>query len=159
MNISVDWEKVIELGPKANFVSRIQKTLIEDVSNAVPEEPGIYVFARRFHRTITPIYIGQALDLRDRVIKQFNNLKLMTGVQNGLSGERLLLIARVTPATESKVRKALRVAELAHIEHAMTAGHELLNVHGTRTKHDVIEIDGTKSQTHPFPRIMYRPSK
>jgi hypothetical protein len=157
MNVFVEWGTVIALGPKAKFVSEVQNTL-EVLLSKILETPGIYVFARRFDKTITPIYVGKALNLKNRIKQQFNNLRLMSAIQDGPSGEIVLLVGQVTPATESKIKRALKIAERTHIEQAMTAGHELLNIQGTRSKHDVVEIKGTKSHTHPFPRTMYRPS-
>lgn len=151
LSIQIAWEPAIKLGPKAKFHKALVK-LIDDL----PYEPGIYVFARRFSKTIVPMYIGQASNgIRNRVKQQANNLSLMEGLRADKNGDRILLVGLVKLASGQQLKKVLTVAERAHIEHALTEGHQLLNIQGTKTKRHEINIIGKKPHFHPFPRTMF----
>lgn len=66
------------------------------------------------------------------------------------TGNRVLLLGRIKLQPGQKLKKALDVAEQAHIEHALTAGFPLVNVQGTKTKRHEVVVHGSKSRKHPF---------
>ena len=151
LTIKVAWDKAIMLGAKAKFQKNLAKMI-----GQLPEATGIYVFARRFGKAFIPMYIGQASNgFRKRLNQQANNLKLMEALREEKNGDRVLLLGRIKTSQGQRLPNILDVAEQAHIEHALTEGHQLINIKGTKTKRHQICITGTKSQAHPFPRTMY----
>ena len=141
----------MNLGPKAKF----HKALVELIEG-LPNDAGIYVFARKYSKTVVPMYIGQASNgIRVRIKQQANNLSLMEGLKGDKNGDRILLVGLVKRGPGQQLKKVLDVAEQAHIEHALTEGHQLLNIQGTKTKRHEINIIGKKSHAHPFPRTMF----
>lgn len=151
MTVQVAWDKPIVLGPKAKFLDNLE-ILVDNL----PDDPGIYVFAREYAGTLIPIYIGQASNgLRGRLKQQFNNLKLMKALADERNGNRVLLLGRLKPQQGQQLKKALKIAERAHIEHALTAGFPLVNIMGTKTKRHEVVVSGPKSHKHPFPGLMY----
>jgi hypothetical protein len=151
LSVKIQWRKAIALGAKGAF----QKNLVKMVPS-LPTDPGIYVFGRKHGNKIVPIYIGQASKgFRSRLKQQSNNLALMEGVKAEKNGERVLLLGVVQVAQKQILTRVLDVAEQAHIEHALTEGHPILNIRGTKAKRHEVSIDGQKSQAHPFPRTMF----
>jgi hypothetical protein len=156
MTVKIKWAKAVSLGPKAGFLDRLTRNS-EQILETIPDEPGIYVFARKFGSIIEPMYVGRALNLRLRIKTQFNNLKLMgaIGKPKSLNGVRVLLVGAIKKQPGLKLSEAIKVAEQGHIEHALTAGCPLLNIQGTRTLKHAIEVVPPKAQNHPFPGLMY----
>jgi hypothetical protein len=150
VKIKLEWDKALNLGPKAKFIRNLENTI-----PMLPPGAGIYVFARRYKNTISPIYVGKASNLRTRIKTQSNNRRLMDAVRTERNGDRILLIGRVKTQPGQQLEKVLKIAEQTHIEQAMTAGFPLINIQGTRTKRHEIVITGRKSRQHPFPRLMY----
>lgn len=150
MKVKLEWDKAINLGPKAKFIKNLEETIPK-----LPLDVGIYVFARRYKSTISPIYVGKALNLRKRVQTQSNNRRLMDAVRTEKNGDRFLLIGRIKTQPGQQLGKVLKIAEQTHIEQAMTAGFPLVNILGTRTRRHEVVIAGRKSRQHPFPRLMY----
>jgi hypothetical protein len=109
------------------------------------------VFARRYGGLVIPIYVGQALRLRNRIKSQLNNAQLMMGITNMENGRRFLLLGEFVAAPGQKVATALDVLERAFIETALTGGYELLNKQGTKTPVHTIQSTGKRSFHQPFP--------
>lgn len=120
----------------------------------IPVAPGIYVFTRQFGGTSIPLYVGQATNLRSRVGGQLNNLRLMRAIEDEPNGGRLVLIGEWIPKRGQREGRALNALERAYIENALTEGHQLLNVQGTRTPIDTITSEGRRRSHQPFPRRM-----
>ena len=150
MRVFLQWDKAINLGPKAKFIKNLEARI-----PTLPSVPGIYVFARRYKSTISPIYVGKASNLRGRVKTQSNNRRLMDAVRTEKNGDRVLLIGRIKTQPGQQLGKVLKIAEQTHIEQAMTAGSPLVNIQGTKTKRHEVSISGRKSHQHPFPRLMF----
>jgi hypothetical protein len=154
MKVKLTWDKPINLGPKADFLNNLASV----VAN-LPTDPGIYVFARRNASKIIPIYVGKsATGLRGRLKNQFNNLNLMTAVKKEPNGDRMLLLGRLKPQKKQEPERAVKIAERAHIEHALTAGFALVNIQGTKTPKHEIGISGRRSRSHPFPGLNPSPT-
>jgi hypothetical protein len=151
LSVNLSWDKAISLGTRKTFEKKCN-AVIDDL----PDDPGIYVFARKFGKALIPIYIGQASNgLRARLKQQFDSVKLMNAVKAEKTGGRVLLLGRVKLLKNQKLADVLNVAEKAHIEHALTAGYPLVNIKGTKTKRHSVLVAGPKAQNHPFPRLMY----
>jgi hypothetical protein len=151
MTVAITWHNKVLLGTKANFLKRVGDF---DFS-LCPDKPGVYVFARKFGKTLLiPIYIGKATNIRKRLKTQFNNHKLMQALASEKSGERVLLFGTIDSKSSSAIAKKLSLAERTHVAHALTAGYPLVNVQLTKGKVDIVRTSGTKSHNHPFPHIM-----
>jgi hypothetical protein len=154
MHIELDWQQPIPVrSAKAGSYIYMWKP------ERVPEEPGIYVFARKWGKATIPIYIGRAKNLRRRTSQHMNNLRLMKGIENKEIGNRVLLLGVVTSLKGKFTEKTIKIAEQAYIEHALTAGYELLNDKGTKTPVHRINSSGKKRSHSPFPREMLIKSK
>ena len=130
-------------------------TITDEDLNRIPDEPGIYVFARKFGEIIAPLYIGQAKELFYRVQGQLNNLRLMRGVEDAEIGQRMLLYAQFYSRPGQRLSKALDVIESALIENALTQGFELLNVQGVKTPTHELAFWGNLTARKTFPRNMF----
>lgn len=137
MRIDVRWLPPLELrdGSADNMIYDCEW-------DSLPDHPGIYVFARRFGDTVTPLYVGKALSLRGRVRQQLNNARLMMGVANSKIGPRVILPAEVTTFFAKNTARALLLVERTLIEYYLTQGYELHNVQGTRIAADEIAFSG-----------------
>ena len=121
----------------------------------VPEEPGIYVFARRFGDTICPLYIGKSVNLRARVKSELNTVRLMKGIQDSSIGKRVLFFCTMRLRPGQNLDNVLHVVECACIDHALSEGHELLNKQGTKTPtHSISCQNRPRPRTFPFPKQM-----
>ena len=150
MDVGIVWQDHIELGSKSSFI----KKLGEFDLGRIPTSPGIYIFARKFGNNLAPIYIGKATNLRSRVKTQLNNHRLLDAIANEKSGDRVLLLGIIKSNSENLLAKKLNLAERTHIDHALTAGFEIVNVQLTKGPINTIRTLGTKRQNHPFPHVM-----
>ena len=151
MDIALEWlPKIIVSKTAKGFFDAVDEFDLD----RIPEEPGIYVFGRQFGKRIEPIYVGKGLNLRSRINQQFNNHKLLMAINKSKTGPRVLLVAKVKTKRGQRLAKVIRIAERAHIDAAQTAGHPIVNVHGTRPKAHSILIDGKKPHSHPFERTI-----
>jgi hypothetical protein len=150
LKIDLKWERPFRLKDGARF------NLIYNCSglNHVLSKPGLYIFARRYGRSIVPLYVGQALKLRGRIEQQFNNLKLMMAVKGARSGHRILLVGRLRLHPGQQKKKVLDIVESALIKHALAQGHDLINQHGTKTSVHTIRSKGNTSSKQIAPRTM-----
>ncbi len=161
MKIELEWTGPIKLKPVNtggyNF---------EAIEDDLPSEAGIYVFARKFGSSYSPIYIGKARNIRNRLKTQFRSLPLMVKVKNwnqtnaedasmALNGTRVLFIGNLLkPSAVAQIENALRITERSLIEHALTEGHNIVNIQMTRTKYDEIISNGVKATAAFAPRSM-----
>lgn len=161
MRIELEWVGPIRL--------KEQKTAgysFETIEDQLETRPAIYVFARQFGKSYSPIYIGQAANAWSRLRTQFNNLKLMERVKHWnpkdptdpalkINGARVLFIGYLTqPKTATRTGAALKIAERALIEHALTEGHAIVNIQMTKSKYDEITSYGVKASASFSPRAM-----
>jgi hypothetical protein len=151
LKINLKWDKPMRLrdGSKRNLIYDC------DDLERVSSKPGIYIFARRFGQSVAPLYIGQALKLRNRIEQQFNNVRLMMGLKQAQAGPRILLVARLTLHPGQQKKKVLDIVESALIKHALAEGHDLLNQQGTRTRVHAIRSKGNNSSRQIAPLTMY----
>jgi hypothetical protein len=149
MDIRVVWQQPISLidGDGQGMIYALGP-------GAIPDRPGVYVFARQHGETVSPLYIGQALNLAKRVPQQLNNVRLMLGIQNAPTGERILLVGEVALRRGQRSRRVLEVVENALIERALGNEYELLNKQGTRTPVHAISFEGNRASRHVSPLRM-----
>jgi hypothetical protein len=150
MEIRVVWQQPLRL------VDGSKQSLIYAVSDpsAVPDRPGIYVFGRRHGETVSPLYIGKAEKLARRVEQQLNNVRLMKGIENAPTGERILLIGELSLRPGQRIPRVLEVVETALIEYALTNEHEILNKQGTRTPFHTLTFEGNRASRQVAPLRM-----
>ena len=117
------------------------------------------MFARKYGKSVYPLYIGQASRLAGRIEGQFNNLRLMVGIQNAQAGRRILLIARLYLKPGQQMSKVLDIVESALIKHALAQGHDLLNQQGTKTRVHRIKSKGNSASRQVAPLTMFAERK
>lgn len=140
MDIQIRWQAPYDLVDGSGI------GLIYDVSDFdyLPAGPGVYVFARKHGRRVTPMYIGRALRIRRRVDKQLNNLRLMNAVWNAPRGRRKLYVGEMRLKPGQQLDRVLAIAESALIQAASIDGHRLLNVQGTALPAHLISSSGNR---------------
>ena len=141
MKISVTWHAPIPLRGYA-------RELIDSFDLGVlPEEAGVYIFARRFGAKITAIYVGRAEVLRVRIRQQLNNNLLMRALDEAPNGERVLICGTFSGKRGARISKWLKTVEEALITHFTEEKHELINKRGTLLAFDEIEFEGSRIAT------------
>jgi hypothetical protein len=53
---------------------------------------GVYMFCRKYGKTVVPLYIGQAMNIGSRIRQHLNSVKLMKGIKDSLSGDKILIV-------------------------------------------------------------------
>jgi hypothetical protein len=155
MKIAVRWQDPVELhdGSHLNLIYSCLDL------ECIPNNPGVYVFARKFGAAIAPLYVGQALSLRSRICQQFNNLRLMKSVENAAIGHRIILIGQLLLRPGQRAEQVLDIVEQALIEHFMAEGFELLNRLGTRIPKHSIQFGGHRLSRSLVPSAMNVPKR
>lgn len=149
MKLDLVWERPIRLK------RRRKRTLDYSIDlDKVPNEPGIYVFGRRFKGSFEALYVGKANKIRGRVKGQLNNLKLMRHVHDAKAGKRFLLVARFKAKPRQQSQKCLPLAERALIRHFLSEGDKIVNKQGTRIRRHEIKSTGKHPKRY-FPRLIY----
>lgn len=149
MRLQLKWGPLIPLrdGTPENMIFRI------DHLDKLPNTPGVYVFGRKLGgHTFVPTYIGQAQRLRGRIIRQFNNARLMLGLKSTPGRRRFLAVGQITSKPGLSMKSALNVAERILIEHALAEGHEILNVQGTKRPTHTLSSWGAREAKQWLPR-------
>jgi hypothetical protein len=151
MNIKVNWHQPITL------VDGEDENLIYSCENyeTLPEESGVYIFARTYGDNVEPLYVGRAGKLKRRIGQQFNNVKLMNGIRKFQNGGRILLIGELDCNGKQDPEKILDVLEPTLIEHFLSEGFELLNVQGTKRPVHEINFSGNQTTRKIIPNKMY----
>jgi hypothetical protein len=146
MKIHVQWGRPIDIRGKG-----IAGTL--DLRK-LPLVSGVYIFGRRRRRGFEVAYIGRAENIRKRIKKQLNNLRLMQHLQNARGGRRLLLVGRFASRPGQQPAKSLVLLERALIRHFLSEGHDLVNKQGTRLRRHEIKSRGKYSRKF-IPPLIY----
>lgn len=149
MQIQATWSKPITL-KKGTPGGLIYVLDLEDL----PEEPGVYVFARKHGNRVVPIYIGETMSIRGRVRTHLNSLPLMRAIENAPKGGRLFMYCTVKAGSKEKAKKHVKVLEKALLMHVQSEGHELFNKKGTKLPTDTISFCGNRTSEAIAPRIM-----
>ena len=146
MDIGVQWSSAVQ-------VRRVRGVIHSLDLNDLPDQPGVYVFGRRWGKGFEALYVGKAMNIRSRVKGQLNNLRLMSHIRGAKSGSRILMAGIVVTKPGQKVDKCLTLVEKTLIRYFLSEGHDLVNVQGTQLKrHQVASI---KIPIWFVPRSMY----
>lgn len=139
MKLDVKWEKPIELkdGDSENLIYTIKG--IEKWVGV----PGVYMFARIYDGAVSPLYIGKAENIGVRAYQHIkSNTRLMKGISKSPLGTKVFIPGVFSPRPGQKVRRCIELIERALIDHALTEGYPLLNVHGTKTPFHEVHFAG-----------------
>jgi predicted GIY-YIG superfamily endonuclease len=117
-------------------------------AGAIPEAPGVYIFARKFSDTLSPLYVGKSKNLRRRVDQHLNS------VYSAKHGDRYFVFCEIKLLQGQKEQAVLRILETALIDHALTNNYELLQKQGTKRKNHTIKFSGTKISEEIAPKNM-----
>ena len=149
MKLHLEWSRQIPLRRSK------QRSLVYTIDmDKLPDEPGLYVFGRRFGNSFEALYVGKAKTIRRRVRNQLNNSRLMQHVMTARRGKRILLVGRYVSKPGQDETKSLLLLEQALIRHFVSEGDDLVNKHGTRIRQH--EITSVRKQLKKFiPATMY----
>lgn len=138
LNVKAKWYKPVALidGASEGLIYKLENP------SAVPEDPGVYVFARSHGKSVTPIYIGRSVNVLKRVQEQLEKVKLMNSIKKSPNGKRIVLFCTVKPKPGQNAVTLTKVVERALIAHALAAGVDLVNIQGTRKKRHRITNHG-----------------
>jgi hypothetical protein len=151
MELKLKWEKPLDMIPSrdSDYIYRVD-------FDAIPETPGIYVFLRVFGDNYHPMYVGQAGDLKRRIIQQFNAVKLMRHVETAGNGPRRLAFAEFIPKPGQQAEKCINLIERALIRHFLSEGFELFNKQGTKiAKHEILSEVPPPKRQHFLPKQLF----
>jgi hypothetical protein len=139
MDLTVEWQPPVELfgGDDRKFIYNCDLSRVEDVS-------GVYVFARRHGRNCEALYVGKALDLRQRVKTQLQNVRLMLHVQGAPNGRRLLIVGHFIARQGQQPKVCLPLIERALIRYYLSEAHDLANKQGTSLRRHSVISTGAK---------------
>ena len=149
MKLHLEWSRQVPLKRSR------QRSLVYTIDmDKLPDEPGLYVFGRRFGNSFEALYVGKAKTIRRRVRNQLNNSRLMQHVMTARRGKRILLVGRYVSKPGQDETKNLLLLEQALIRHFVSEGDDLVNKHGTRIRQH--EITSVRKQLKKFiPATMY----
>jgi excinuclease UvrABC nuclease subunit len=117
---------------------------------------GVYVFARVFNGIATPIYIGEATNIRSRIHQHTErNVRLMNGIKTSGKGKKVDLYCTVRTNSTQRRDAMLAILQRGLIEHALSAGHDLLNVQLTKLSAHTVQFTGNRLSEQLAPRKMF----
>ena len=145
MDLSIKWQPPIDLldGDDQNLI------YVANGLNDWMDVPGVYMFARIFNDQVSPLYIGKAEGLGRRAWQHFKkNTQLMNGIKKAPNGRKVLILGKFTAKPGQSTIKCIALVERALIDHALTEGHTLLNVQGTRAAFHTVNFSGNLGARH-----------
>lgn len=109
----------------------------------LPKECGIYIFGRRWgKKKFEALYVGRTTNIRGRVMKQLNDVRLMQHVKSAAAGKRVLMAGTFATRSDLKKKKCLPLLERAFIRYFVLEGHDLVNKQGTRIRRHEVQSTG-----------------
>lgn len=149
MKLYVEWTRPIMLtdGTRQNLI------YATDLSK-LPRVAGVYVLGRRFGSGFEALYVGKAGNIRGRVKRQLNNLRLMQHLNKAKAGRRVVLTGQVVAKPGQQLQKCLVLIERTLIRYFLSEGHDLANKQGARLRrHEVVSSGKYRKQL--IPSLMY----
>lgn len=146
MTIEFEWQSSLSL---RSFTKKDEERILA----ALEDEPGIYVFARRWGAGFEPLYVGQAKKMSSRIKQQFNNRRLIEHIQKAKNGSKVLLVGYLVYNGKTNLQKSLDTAERAFIRYCVAEGHAIHNTKGTKLRVDEVISVGGPSRT-AFPKVL-----
>ncbi|MGD9667844.1 MAG: hypothetical protein AB7U75_02190 [Hyphomicrobiaceae bacterium] len=148
MDIDAKWHKPIDLVPAEAFGYNVDL-------DAFPTEAGVYVFGRTWGDNSHPLYIGQSINLRARIKQHLDSVNLMKAIAEAASGQRFVMVCTLNLKRGQQVDRVLGILERGLIDRALTEGHELINVHGTKTPTHSVSFQGNRTSEQISGRYIY----
>ncbi|MCE1225207.1 MAG: GIY-YIG nuclease family protein [Geobacteraceae bacterium] len=148
MEIEAKWSNQVDIEINRDGECSINLDLI-------PSDAGVYVFARKYANKTIPIYIGKALNLKSRIKTHLNSIKLIKGLKEQPSGNRIIIYCQIILKRGQNIDSAIKIIEKALILHAQSDGHELINDKGTKLPADKIIFRGNRTSESFAPREMF----
>jgi hypothetical protein len=146
MDIRLNWLDPFDLDDDRGLIYAVPD------EGELPTGPGIYVFARVHGKTVTPMYIGLALNLRKRILQQLKtNVRLMRGLENAPAGYRTCHVGVLVRKPAQNALRVLRIAEAALINTALVEGFKLINIQGTKTLVHTVANTGNRESRRWIP--------
>jgi hypothetical protein len=152
LNFNASWHRPVELidGTDLNLVYSVKSF------ESFPDGPGAYVFARVFGKKLVPLYIGEAVSVRTRIRQHLEkHVKLVNGVKKSGTGKKVVMFCTVKTSSEQRRGSMLKILQRALIEHALSEGHELLNVQLTKLAVHSIKFTGNRLSEQLAPRKIF----
>ena len=140
MDIDITWYPPLPL--KDGSAEDLIYTVDEDEIKAWEDYPGVYMFCRKYGDSLIPMYIGRSKNIYRRIWEHLETTTLMRRIENGSTGERVLMIGGYRPLSGQSSERALAIVEKALIELALAEGCELLNKAGTKTPTHAVTFSG-----------------
>lgn len=117
--------------------------------------PAVYMIGRQFGDTGVPLYIGRTAKLQRRMKQHFDSLRFMKALRDFPSGTRFLAWAPFSLREGPRLKRVLDIVERGLILHALSEGHELINIKGTKTPVDTINFTGNQMVKYISGKTMY----
>ena len=142
---NLTWHQPLQLSASDELIYQVDLELI-------PKMPGIYIFFREHGGTQTPMYVGQAKNLRQRIQGQLkSNVKLMKGIQNSPNGSRKLTFGVYRSGRGQQLPRSLDRIERALIRHYIES-YQLFNTQGTHVPMESLTSDRPQMLNKLVPR-------
>ena len=152
LNFSASWQPAVELvdGSSQNLVYTVKDF------ETIVAEPGVYVFSRMFGETVSPLYIGETTNIQKRIRQHTEtNVRLMNGIKASGRGRKVVLYCTVSTSSIKRRDSMLAILQRGVIEHALSEGHDLLNVQLTKLSVHSVQFTGNQLSGQLAPRKMY----
>ncbi|MFA6290507.1 MAG: hypothetical protein WC637_01925 [Victivallales bacterium] len=138
MKIELNWSTPFILldGSSSNMVYALPE------NNRISNTSGIYIFYRKYGEAISAVYIGKADNISQRVNQQFNNVRLMMAIKNSGAGSKHLIYGQLKAKQGQNVKRVIKLLERQFIAFAKLNGHNLVNIHGTKSSFHEVKNSG-----------------
>jgi len=150
MKINVKWYKPIEM---REDIKRDVEYLV-NLDKIPDDKSGCYLFYNRHGKSISVLYIGQALRLRNRIEQQLDSVRLMKGIKKTVTGHKWIMYCIVETQQGQRMSKVLDLLEKNLIKRAVSEGHDLLNLQGSKIPYNEIHFNGNRISEKIFGRKM-----
>jgi len=142
MEIDATWAVPIDLTPIGDGY-RLDLDVIGD-------HPAVYLIARRHGDRSVPLYIGRTAKLQRRMRQHFDSLRFMRALSDFPSGTRFLAWSTFRLKQGQRLKRVMGIVERGLILHALSEGHQLINIQGTRTPVDTVNFTGNLAARNIF---------
>jgi hypothetical protein len=159
MDLLFEWQEPILLAKR-------RKIVVDDSDIELVEPwPGVYFFARRFSSNFTPFYIGESINLRQR-LKNHLATRRIADVLRGIEipeapvisqGARTFHYAYFIARRGHTAPRCLDIAQKFMIQEAVSKGVPLLNLQLMTIKAHRISFDGRVAARGMFKKTNYLP--
>ncbi len=110
--------------------------------DSIEVHPAVYMIGRRFGETCVPLYIGRTAKLQRRMRQHFDSRSFMRALREFPNGTRFLAWSTFPLKQGQRLQRVMAVVERGLILHALSEGHQLINIKGTKTPVDTVHFSG-----------------